>query len=84
MAQRASEDLLASLHDKVAKELLERINAGEASTADLNAAIKFLKDNGIEATKEQSDALMNLAGKLPSFESEDASEDDPHADTKYH
>ena len=71
MTQRASEDLLASLHNQVAKELIDRINSGEASTADLNAAIKFLKDNGIEATKEQSDALMNLAGKLPTFEQED-------------
>lgn len=82
MTQRASEDLLASLHNQVAKELVDRINSGEASTADLNAAIKFLKDNGIEATKEQSDALMNLAGKLPTFEQEDH-EIDPE-ETKYH
>ena len=39
MTQRASEDLLSTLHDAVAQELLGRVRSGEASPAELSAAI---------------------------------------------
>lgn len=43
-----SKEQLQDLHGIVAEELKRRIASGEATAADLSAAIKFLKDNGIE------------------------------------
>lgn len=61
-------DLLELLHESVAKDLLARVQSGEASPAELNAAIKFLKDNGIEALPKEDSPLARLAGALPVFE----------------
>ncbi|WP_291810300.1 hypothetical protein [Limnobacter sp.] len=61
-------DLLELLHESVAKDLLARVQSGEASPAELNAAIKFLKDNGIEALQKEDSPLAQLAGALPVFE----------------
>ena len=47
---KAPQATLETLHSQVAQELLHRITSGEASSADMSNAIKFLKDNGIEAT----------------------------------
>lgn len=72
---KATEDLLATLHSAVAQDLLKRIKAGEASPQLINAAIKFLKDNGIEvdpANSEDLDALKNL----PVFDQEYDPEED--------
>lgn len=68
MSKRASEDLLATLHDAVAVELLARVKSGEASPAELGAAIKFLKDNGIEALPTVDNNLGKLMASLPDFE----------------
>lgn len=46
--KRAKDDMMGELHQALAKELLERVKRGDASPQDLNAAIKFLKDNGIQ------------------------------------
>lgn len=70
----ASKDILAKLHNAVAEDLLSKILCGEASAQELNAAIKFLKDNGIEALPVEDSPLANLAASLPSFgDDEDAS-----------
>lgn len=69
--KRASEDLLGSLHDAVAQDLLMRVQTGEATPAELQAAIKFLKDNGIEALMSSENNLGKLMNALPDFE-EDA------------
>ncbi len=61
----ASKDILDSLHDAVAKDLLNKVQSGEASAAELTAAIKFLKDNGIEALPMQGTPLGNLVDSLP-------------------
>lgn len=61
----ASNELLQSLHNAVAVDLLEKINSGEATAAELSAAIKFLKDNGIEALPVSGTALGNLVDSLP-------------------
>jgi hypothetical protein len=69
--KRATESTLNELHSIIAKELIKRINSGDATTQDLNAAIKFLKDNNIEAEFEKGgamDTLKNIA--LPEFEDE--------------
>lgn len=70
MKNRASEDLLGKLHDAVARDLLRRVASGEASPAELNAAIKFLQNNGIEAVIEEGDAMSQLAVALPVFADE--------------
>ena len=43
-------DLLEKLHVELAKDLLVRIQSGEATAAEMANAIRFLKDNGIERT----------------------------------
>lgn len=67
----ASEELLGSLHDAVAADLLRKVQSGEATAQELSAAIKFLKDNGIEAVAENNDPLKDLAAELPKFTDED-------------
>ncbi|QDP57779.1 MAG: hypothetical protein Unbinned7358contig1001_5 [Prokaryotic dsDNA virus sp.] len=58
-------DLLTNIHKSLAEELLARIQSGEATAAELAAAIKFLKDNGIDASAQKSEPLINLARVLP-------------------
>lgn len=69
----ASKDILATLHNAVAEDLLSKVLSGEASAQELNAAIKFLKDNGIEALPVENSPLANLAASLPDFAEEDSS-----------
>lgn len=68
---RASEELLGQLHEAVAKDLLRKVKSGEATAQELSAAIKFLKDNGIEAVREQGDTLDKLAHALPDFKDDE-------------
>lgn len=71
MKTRASEELLGSLHDAVAKDLLARVKSGEATPAELNAAIKFLQNNGIEAMCEEDSPVHDLMKSLPIFSEEE-------------
>lgn len=64
---RASEDLLGKLHETVAKRLLEAIKDPECSPAVFQAAIKFLKDNQIEAVIEAGSPLHDLFKGMPDF-----------------
>tara|TARA_Y100001972_G_C7426800_1_gene220105 strand:- start:257 stop:463 length:207 start_codon:yes stop_codon:yes gene_type:complete len=59
------EKILTELHNAVAKELLDRVVSGDATSADLNVARGFLKDNGIDAGLDQSEPMANLAKSLP-------------------
>jgi hypothetical protein len=61
----ASQELLETLHTAVATDLLDKIRGGDATAAELSAAIKFLKDNGIEALPTEGSALGNLVDSLP-------------------
>jgi len=56
---------LKPLHDLLAEELRARIENGAATSADLSVARQFLKDNGIDASLNQSPPLANLAKTLP-------------------
>lgn len=67
MSSKASTDAMASLHNEVAKQLLERVKSGAASAADISNAIKFLKDNGIEADAVPGSPTESLARQFPSF-----------------
>lgn len=57
--------LLDNLHHLVCEELVDRIVSGKASTADLVAAIRMLKDNGISVAAENSQPLRDLAKTVP-------------------
>ena len=61
----ATKDMLDSLHRAVCEDLMAKIQSGEAKAADLAAAIKFLKDNGIEAIPVEGSPLGNLVDNLP-------------------
>ena len=62
---KAPQETLENLHSQVARELSYRISGGDASSADMSNAIKFLKDNGIEGLAVQDSPLGNLINVLP-------------------
>lgn len=68
MSNRATEALLAELHNQTAEYLIERLRSGQATPAEVSNAIRFLKDNGIEAVPEESDAIHRIVNSLPNFE----------------
>lgn len=68
---KATNDVMDALHGEVARELKKRIASGEATAADISNAIKFLKDNNIEADPETNPGLASLARDFPEFEDED-------------
>lgn len=53
-------DLLFELHEAVGKSLLKKIKDGTAEGSDINAAIKFLKDNAIHLEQKDDTDPMNL------------------------
>lgn len=59
-----TKDILEQLHGEVARQLLVRIQSGEAKAADFGQAINFLKNNGIDAEATEGSALGELSGKL--------------------
>ena len=67
----ASKELLGNLHAAIAADLLTRIQSGEASAAELSTAIRFLKDNNIEAIASENEGLTALMEALPDFDSEE-------------
>lgn len=68
---KATEEMLNTLHQLVAKDLAKRISSGEATVQELSAAIKFLKDNEVIADITVSKPLKQLetvvenVGELP-------------------
>lgn len=76
---KADEDIMNSLHQMVALDLIKRISSGEATVQELSAAIKYLKDNNVTADIAFSKPLMLLeqevtpVGELP-FIGEDEDE----------
>jgi len=64
------EELLSALHSEVATDLLRRVRGGEATSPELSVAVRFLKDNGIEAKPVENSPLAGLIDSLPEFDSE--------------
>ena len=63
-------DILDKLHESVAKDLLDRVRSGEATSAELSVAVKFLKDNGaVNDIVTAESPLANLLEELPFDES---------------
>jgi hypothetical protein len=62
---------LDELHDGVTKELLARVESGNATSAELSVAVKFLKDNG--ASNDIVTAESPMASLLTALPFEEAS-----------
>ena len=62
MAKRASEELFDELHSLLTNEIIARIKSGEATTADLRAAIDWLAKNDITGVAVEGSPLAGLAG----------------------
>lgn len=60
----AKESTLGDLHELIAKEMMRRIESGEATPADMSAAIKFLKDNNITAVPTNTNPLGQMLDSL--------------------
>lgn len=65
MSNKASFELLEALHSAVATDLLTKIQDGTATAAEISAAIKFLKDNGVEAIATNNNNVSRLFEALP-------------------
>ena len=59
---------LETLHECLAKELLGKIQSGEAKAGDLNVARQFLKDNGVECIPVESNPMQELMENLPDLD----------------
>lgn len=60
----ANKELLDMLLELTAKDLVRRIESGEASPSDMANALRLLKDNDVTITIKDSDALGELHEKL--------------------
>ena len=65
MTKRASEEAFEELHAILTNEIAARIKSGEATTADLRAAIDWLKANDITGVSIEGSPLAGLAGLIP-------------------
>ena len=74
MTQRASEEAFEELHLLVTTEITNRIKSGEATTADLRAAIDWLKTNDITGVAVEGSPLAGLAGLIPELTFDDVKE----------
>ena len=62
---KATEEQFNELHNLITKEFLERIKAGEATTADLKAAADWLYKNDITGIALDGSPLGALADLMP-------------------
>ena len=71
MTKRASEDSFDQLHQMLTMELMDRIKNKEATTADLRAAIEWLKANSVTGVAVEGSPLAGLAGLIPELTFDD-------------
>ena len=71
MSTRASEEAFDELPALVTTEITQRIKNGEASTADLRAAIEWLKANDITGVPVDGSPLAGLVGLIPELTFDD-------------
>lgn len=60
----ATSETLGKLHDVLTTQLLDKIEAGEATAADMAVARGLLKDNHITCIPAESTAISALEKKL--------------------
>lgn len=59
-------EIIDTLHEALAKDLLVRVQSGEATASELAVAAKFLKDNNASLDVIQAESTMgNLLEALP-------------------
>ena len=58
--KRATETALGALHETIAVALAKQLEGGEFTAADMANAIRFLKDNGINADLRANTAQNNV------------------------
>ena len=56
---------LHNLQGMLIDEFIHRIESGEATPSDLNAARQLLKDNGVHVALKNDNPLANLVANLP-------------------
>jgi hypothetical protein len=77
---KANNDEMNELHQMVAQKLKRMLSDPECTVQDINAAIKFLKDNNVTADIEYSKPLQMLeqevtpVGQLPFVDDEEEDE----------
>jgi len=71
MSKRASEEAFEELHCILTNEIITRIKSGEATTADLRAAIDWLAKNDITGVAVTGSPLAGLIGLIPELTFED-------------
>ncbi len=71
MKKRAGEAEFEELHALLTNEIAGRIKSGEATTADLRAAIDWLKANDITGVAVEGSPLAGLAGLIPELTFDD-------------
>lgn len=65
------DEVLDKIHTELANKLLERLQSGEATAADFQAARQFLKEEGITGNpSNQKPGIQGLVEDLP-FEDRD-------------
>lgn len=57
---KATKNELNELHALVAKVIKDKLKSGEFTTQELNAAINFLKNNGVQADPDFSADLQDI------------------------
>lgn len=60
----ANEGSMGMLHDLLARQLIAKIESGEATASELAVAAKFLKDNNITCMPTEDNAIGELEEKL--------------------
>ena len=68
MADNKKIKLLETLHTVLFRELLGRIESGDAKPGDINVAIQLLKDNGIECIPTEKSPMEDLMSNLPDLD----------------
>jgi hypothetical protein len=74
-SKMGTEEMFQELHGLVTNELSSRIKTGEASTADLRAAIDWLAKNDITGIPIESSPLADLVGLIPELTFDDVQEE---------
>lgn len=71
----ATAEMFEMLHGILTKELIARIQSGEATTADLRAAIDWLAKNDITGCPVEDSPLASLAGLIPELTFDEVEEE---------
>lgn len=66
-----TEEQFELLHGLVTSEFIGRVKSGEASTADLRAAVEWLKINNITGVPVEDSPLADLMGLIPELTFDD-------------